>query len=205
MYSNSCRKCLRKLCTGQAAASPRAQMVWPSMRLATSSSRSSSSRRAWPASMRFSSAVHPAGALAARRALAAGLGHVEARDALEHPHHAGGLVHDDDGAGAERGAGGLQRVVVHVGLQHDLARHHRHRGAARDHRLELAAVAARRRPAPAGRRTECRAALEVAGLVHVARDREDRGAAGVLRPEVREPLRGPCAGWSAPRRSSGCC
>ena len=27
MYSNSCRKCLRKLCTGHAAASPRPQMV----------------------------------------------------------------------------------------------------------------------------------------------------------------------------------
>src|SRR5215469_9135465 len=80
-------------------------------------------------------AVHPAGALAARRALPARLRHVEARDALEHPHHAGGLVHDDGGAGAERGARGLHRVVVHVGLQHDLARHDRHRDAAGDYRL----------------------------------------------------------------------
>src|SRR4029079_108936 len=38
MYSNSWRKCLRKLCTGHAAASPSAQMVWPSMRPATSTS-----------------------------------------------------------------------------------------------------------------------------------------------------------------------
>src|SRR5580698_1149725 len=37
--------------------------------------------------------VHPAGAFAARRALAAGFGIVEARDALQHLHHAGGLVH----------------------------------------------------------------------------------------------------------------
>ena len=43
MYSNSCRKCFRKLCTGQAAASPKAQMVCPSILSATSSSRSRSS------------------------------------------------------------------------------------------------------------------------------------------------------------------
>ena len=29
MYSNSCLKCFRKLCTGHAAASPSAQIVWP--------------------------------------------------------------------------------------------------------------------------------------------------------------------------------
>src|SRR5579863_7751099 len=49
-------------------------------------------------------AVHPPGTLAARRALTAGLGHVEARDALQHAHHAGGLVQDDRRAGAERRA-----------------------------------------------------------------------------------------------------
>src|ERR1700761_1733448 len=65
-------------------------------------------------------AIHPAGALAARRALAAGLGHVEACPALERPHHAGGLVHDDDCAGAERGTGLLERVIVHVGAHHGL-------------------------------------------------------------------------------------
>src|ERR1700683_1178124 len=36
-------------------------------------------------------AIHPARALAAGGALAAGLGHVEARDALENAHHAGGF------------------------------------------------------------------------------------------------------------------
>src|SRR6185312_16969718 len=36
--------------------------------------------------------VHPARALAAGCALAAGFRHVEARDALQHSHHAGGLV-----------------------------------------------------------------------------------------------------------------
>src|SRR5579883_620405 len=39
--------------------------------------------------------VHPARALATGRALAAGFRHVEARDALEHADHAGGLIHDD--------------------------------------------------------------------------------------------------------------
>src|SRR6186713_489123 len=64
-------------------------------------------------------AVHPARAFAAGRALPAGLGVVEARDALENPHHAGRLVHDDDGARAERRSGRTHRVVVHRD-RHDL-------------------------------------------------------------------------------------
>ena len=42
MASNSWRKCLRKLCTGQAAASPSAQIVRPSIRSATDLRRSRS-------------------------------------------------------------------------------------------------------------------------------------------------------------------
>jgi hypothetical protein len=49
-------------------------------------------------------AREPAGALAARRALAAGFGHVEARDALEHSNHAGRFVHDDHRARADAAA-----------------------------------------------------------------------------------------------------
>src|SRR5512134_3941652 len=49
-------------------------------------------------------AVEPAGAFPTRRALAAGLRVVEAREALEHLDHAGGLVHDDDRGRAERRA-----------------------------------------------------------------------------------------------------
>src|SRR6185437_1567424 len=75
--------------------------------------------------------VQPARALAAGRALPAGLRHVEARQALESAHHAGGFIHDDDGCRADARARGLDRVVVHIGLEHDLRRHHRHRGAAR--------------------------------------------------------------------------
>src|SRR5512139_1240519 len=71
-------------------------------------------------------AVEPAGALAARRALAAGLHVIEAREALEHAHHVGGLVHDDNRRGADRRTRLPERVVVHVRGEHRLARHHRH-------------------------------------------------------------------------------
>src|SRR5215213_7523008 len=71
--------------------------------------------------------VHPARSFAARRALPAGLRHVEARDALEHTHHAGGLIHHDYGGRADGRAGGAQRVVIHVRLEHYFTRHYRHR------------------------------------------------------------------------------
>src|ERR1700716_580104 len=47
-------------------------------------------------------AVEPSRAFAAGCALTAGLRHVKARQALQRAHHARRLVHDDDGAGAER-------------------------------------------------------------------------------------------------------
>src|SRR5262245_15783042 len=50
-------------------------------------------------------AQHPARALPAGRALAAGLVLVEVGQALGHPDHAGGVVHDDGPGGAEHGAG----------------------------------------------------------------------------------------------------
>src|SRR5512147_2412963 len=48
--------------------------------------------------------VHPAHALAARRALAARLVVIEAEHHLQEPHHARALGDDDHPAGAERGA-----------------------------------------------------------------------------------------------------
>src|SRR5690554_2860212 len=48
-------------------------------------------------------AIHPTGALAARGALATAFLEVEACDALAGTHHAGGVVHHDDRAGAEAG------------------------------------------------------------------------------------------------------
>src|SRR6185437_8920344 len=59
----------------------------------------------------FEEAVHPTRAFAAGRALSAGLGHVEAGDALQHAHHAGRLVHHNDSGRTDRGTRGLQRVV----------------------------------------------------------------------------------------------
>src|SRR5690606_36077052 len=81
-------------------------------------------------------AVHPAGAFTARGALATAFLIVETRDALAGADHAGGLVHDDHRAGAEAGAGLLQRVVIHGQAHHGLARQHRHRGSTRDHTLD---------------------------------------------------------------------
>src|SRR5271166_1568201 len=83
-------------------------------------------------------AIEPTRALAARRALAAGLGHIEARQALERAHHAGGFVHHDHRPGADRGAGLSQGIIVHVDVLNRRRRQHVDRGAARNHGLELA-------------------------------------------------------------------
>src|SRR6185437_16120659 len=115
-------------------------------------------------------AVEPASALAAGRTLAAGLRHVEPRDALEHAHHAGGLVHHDDRRGAEGRARRAQRVVVHVDIDDLIAGHDGNRQSAGNHGLQLAALphAARHREHVPERNAERQ--LEVAGLREVARD-----------------------------------
>src|SRR5688500_255546 len=62
---------------------------------------------------------HPAGALAARGALAAALMLVEIADAADRTYDVGRLVHDDDGGGAEARAELLQPVEVHqIGRAH---------------------------------------------------------------------------------------
>ncbi len=58
--------------------------------------------------------VHPAHALAARRALAAGLVVVEAQHHLQQAHHAGAFGDDDHAARAERRSGRGDRRVVEV-------------------------------------------------------------------------------------------
>ena len=98
---------------GQAAASPSAQIVWPSICLVTSSSMSISRFCARPSAMRVEHAPHPAGALAAGRALAAALVLVEIGDAGDRPDDVGRLVHDDHGRGAEARLQVAQRVEVH--------------------------------------------------------------------------------------------
>jgi hypothetical protein len=69
----------------------------------------------------------PAGALATRRALAAGLLVIKVGQPKQRLHRAARLVHDDDRARAEHRPGLGDRVVIHVGRHHDLGRQHRHR------------------------------------------------------------------------------
>ena len=78
--SISGRKCRISPWTGHAAASPSAQMVWPSTWLLTSTACRSRASRPRPGHA-LQHAPHPAGALAARRALAAAFVLVEIGDA----------------------------------------------------------------------------------------------------------------------------
>src|SRR5690242_21104829 len=75
-------------------------------------------------------APHPAGALAAGRALAARFLEVEVRQPQQALHHATRLVEHDDGARAEHRAGLGDRVVIHREPHHHVARQHRRRRAA---------------------------------------------------------------------------
>ena len=141
--TNSSRKCLIIARTGIAAASPSAQMVRPWMLSATELSRSMSSSRPWPLRDALDHAVEPAGALAARRALAA-----DSRACRSTTRRSSActmqrvVVHDDDRARAEHRAGLGDRVVVHRQLvHHHVRRQHRRRRAAGDHRLQRAPFA----------------------------------------------------------------
>src|SRR5262245_42597186 len=58
--------------------------------------------------------VHPGATLAARRALAARLLGIEARDDGERPDHASALFHDDAARRSQHGAGGGERLVIEV-------------------------------------------------------------------------------------------
>ena len=71
-YSNSSRKCLMKLCTGIAAASPSAQMVRPCDVVGDAIQQVEVLLRPCAVLDAVDHAVQPAGAFAARRALAAG-------------------------------------------------------------------------------------------------------------------------------------
>ena len=185
---NSSRKCLMKLFTGSAAASPSAQIVRPAMLSATEFSRSRSSLRPCAALDAVDHAPQPAGAFAARRALAARLLVVEVRQAQQRLHHAARLVHDDHRARAEHRARLGDRVVVHVGGHHHVARQHRHRRAAGNARLELAAAAHAAGHLEQRRERRAELHLEVAGTLDVARHREELGAAVVRPAEVQERL-----------------
>ena len=82
-------------------------------------------------------APHPAGALAARRALAAALVLVEVAGPRDGLHQVGVLVEHDHGAGAQARAPRLQVLIGHHGLFALLRRDHAHRDAAGDDGLEV--------------------------------------------------------------------
>src|SRR5579863_2279603 len=87
-------------------------------------------------------APHPASALAARRALAAAFVLVEIGDAGDRADQVGRLVHHDHGRGAEAGTQFAQAVEIHRRIDDLLGRHHAHRRAAGDHRLQIVPAAA---------------------------------------------------------------
>ena len=128
----------------------------------------------------------PAGADAARRALAARLVHVELLRSERELHHAAAVVDDDDRRRAEERARRLDRVVVHRRV--DLGgRQHRNRRASGDDRLQLAApgdAAGDVVDQLAQRRSQ--RALVVPGLRDVAREREDRGSGRRGHADLRE-------------------
>ena len=129
--------------TGQAAASPSAQMVWPSISLVTSSSMSISSTVRVALDHALHHPPHPAGAFAARRALAAALMLVELRQPRDRLDDVGRLVHDDD-ARRCRGRDFTSRsasksISTRVA---DRFRDHRHRRAAGDDRQQIVPAAA---------------------------------------------------------------
>ena len=111
-YSNSGRNFLRKLKTGIDAASPSAHSVLPEMPSGMRCRFSRSARYPFARADALDDVVHPGGALATRRALPAGFVAVEAREHVQHAHHARALGDDDDAAGPEHAARLLQRRRV---------------------------------------------------------------------------------------------
>ncbi len=124
-------------------------------------------------------APQPAGAFAARRALAAALVLIEVGQAQQALDHAAPLVHHDDRARAEHRAGLGDGVVVHRDVHHRLGRQHRRGRAAGDHGLERTAAADAARQFEQLRERRAERDLVVAGAFDVADDREDFGAAVV--------------------------
>ena len=151
-FSISGRKWRIRPWIGQAAASPSAQMVWPSISLLTSCSRSISRFSASPLRHARHHPPHPAGAFAAGRALAAAFMLVEIGQPRDRLDHVGGLVHHDHRRGAEAGLHRLQAVEIH---QHVVAVAGRDAAAPRRRRGSPPADCPSRR---ARRRNACRSA-----------------------------------------------
>ena len=141
----------------------------------------------------------PVGALAAGRALAAGLVGVELGPAGDGPHHAGRLVEALQRLGAEHGAGGADALVVQRDVE-VLVGEHRGRGAAR--RPELQPVAGPHAAAHVEQlaQRDAERGLVLAGAGDVAAERVEREARGLLAAHRPEPVLALVAGSREPRR-----
>src|SRR5665213_4316262 len=134
-------------------------------------------------------APHPAGALAAGRALAAALMLVELRQARDRLHDVGRFIHDNDRGGAEAGLHVLERVELHQHGVADRFRNHRHGGAAGNNREQIVPAAAHAAGVLVDELPERDAhrLLDIARLFDMAGNAEDLGAL-VLRPaDAGEP------------------
>ena len=138
---------------------------------------------------------HPAGALAARRALAAALMLVEIADPTDRADDVGRLVHDDDGRRAEAGAKRLQPIEIHRRVEDLLGRHQRNRRSAGNYGQQiteivwvLAAPNAVAMAADQLAKADAHRFLDDAGRVHMARQLEQLGAFVLRIADAREPL-----------------
>ena len=167
------RKCAMRPWIGQAAASPSAQIVWPSI------SRRDFEQHVDLALLRAAfrhagtDAPHPARALAAGRALAAALVLVEIADAGDRADDIRRLVHDDHGGRAEARTAASRSVSKSIGASMICVRgHQRHRRAAGDHGLQIVQAAAHAAAMLLDQLAEGDAHLlfDIARLVHMAGD-----------------------------------
>lgn len=133
LASNSGLKCLMSPWTGHAAPSAKAQMVWPSICLVSSQSRSISSGLALPSTeiemKKWSSksgiisekkitksphhGVHPVASFTARCALATGLMLVKESQPSNGLDDVSLFVHDDDSGRSQTGLSGNQCIKIH--------------------------------------------------------------------------------------------
>src|SRR5690606_9784271 len=134
---------------------------------------------------------HPAGALAARRALAAAFMLVEVRQPLDGADHVGRFVHDDDRRGAESALHIAQAVEIHQDIVADAFRQQRHRAAARNDGEQVVPTAAYAAGMLLNQLTQRTTPplFHVAGLADMARDAEKFRARVIGTAKAREPAR----------------
>src|SRR3990167_1728156 len=135
-------------------------------------------------------APHPAGALAAGRALAAAFMLVKIRDAGDRAHDIGRLVHNDDRRRTEPRAHVAQRIEIHQHIVADFLRQQRHRGAARNDGFQILPPAADSAAVRADKRLQGdrHRLFDIARTIDVTGNAKDLGA-GVVRPsEPGEPF-----------------